>query len=116
VDPDRPLPFSLGDAGVWSTAVDLMRWNEALERDELGVSARLQTPGRLNDGTELKYGWGLDVLTVAGHRVYRHGGVWTWLSTQLVRIDDLRTGFVIISLEYDEGRPDRLATLLIQDS
>lgn len=114
VNPDRPLPLTLGDAGVWSTAVDLMRWNEALERDELGVSGLLQTPGRLNDGSVLEYGWGMDVLTQAGHRVYRHGGVWTWLSAHLVRVDDLGAGFVVISLEYDEERSGRLAGLMIE--
>jgi CubicO group peptidase (beta-lactamase class C family) len=116
VDPERPLPLSPADAGLWSTAVDLLRWNETLESDELGVSALLQTPGRLDDGTVLEYGWGLDVLTQAGHRVYRHGGVWTWLSTQLVRIDDLRAGFVILSLEYDEERSNRLADLMIENA
>ncbi len=34
LDAHYPAALSLGDGGVWSTAPDLMRWNEALERDD----------------------------------------------------------------------------------
>ncbi|MEU4424310.1 serine hydrolase domain-containing protein [Actinoplanes sp. NPDC024001] len=111
----EPAALSLGDGGVWSTAADLLRWDLALERDELGVSALLHTPGRANDGTELDYAWGLGVRTHAGNRVYRHGGLWAGLSSQLVRIADRRSGFVIIALDHDEDRTARLATALIDD-
>ncbi|MEQ4724495.1 serine hydrolase domain-containing protein [Nonomuraea sp. B19D2] len=80
LDPHYPAPLSLGDGGVWSTATDLIRWNQALERDELGVSALLQTPGRLDDGTRLDYAWALGVREHAGRRIYRHGGRWARLS------------------------------------
>ena len=90
-----------------------MRWNEALERDELGVSALLHTPGRLNDGTRLDYGWGVDVLTSAGRRIHRHGGVWPGLNAQLVRLADQRAGFVVIALDDDEGRAVALTAALI---
>ncbi len=63
--PPRPAPLSLGDGGVWSTARDLLRWNEALHRDELGVCGLLRTPGRLDDGTPLDYAWALGVRTRA---------------------------------------------------
>lgn len=114
-DPEYPAPLSLGDGGVWSTARDLVRWNEALERDELGVSALLHTPGRLDDGTLLDYAWALGVRTHAEFRVYRHGGLWAGLSTQLVRIADQRCGFVVIALDADENRTARLADALIEE-
>jgi hypothetical protein len=95
---------SLGDGGVWSTAPELLRWNQALDRDELGVSALLQTPGHLDDGTQLDYAWPLDVREHAGQRIYRHGGRWARLSAQLVRLADLYSSFVIIALDDDEDR------------
>lgn len=110
-----PAALSLGDGGVWSTAPDLMRWNQALERDELGVSTLLQTPGRLDDGTRLDYAWGLGVRTHAGCRIYRHGGRWAGLSAQLVRIADRRSSFVIIALDDDEDRTANLADAMIDE-
>ncbi|MGW0202342.1 serine hydrolase domain-containing protein [Nonomuraea sp. NPDC003201] len=110
-----PAPLSLGDGGIWSTAPDLLRWNQALERDELRVSALLHTPGHLDDGTLLDYAWAVDVHTHAGCRIYRHGGRWAGLSAQLVRIADQRSSLVIIALDDDEGRTANLANAMIKE-
>ncbi len=40
----HPAPLSLGDGGVWSTARDLLRRGQALDADELGISALMETP------------------------------------------------------------------------
>ena len=114
-DPRYPAALSLGDGGVWSTAADLLRWNAALERDELGVCALVHTPGHLDDGTRLDYAWALDVRTHADCRVYRHGGLWAGLSTQLVRIADRRSSLVIIALDADEDRTVKLADAMIEE-
>lgn len=115
LDSHYPAPLSLGDGGVWSTASDLMRWNKALERDELGVSGLLQTAGKLDDGTPLDYAWALDVRTHRGRRIYRHGGRWAGLSAQLVRLADQCSSFVIIALDDDEDRTATLATAMIEE-
>ncbi|BCJ49176.1 hypothetical protein Asp14428_06510 [Actinoplanes sp. NBRC 14428] len=104
-----PAPLSLGDGGMWSTAPDLLRWNDAMSRDELGVAALVQSPGELGD-----YAWGIDVRTYAGTRVYRHGGLWAGLSAQLVRIPGAG-GFVVLALDIDEDRTAGLAGALIAD-
>ncbi|GAA2638598.1 serine hydrolase domain-containing protein [Paractinoplanes durhamensis] len=110
-----PAPLSLGDCGVWSTAADLMRWNEALANDELGVSGLLHTPGRLDDGTSLPYGWGVDVLTRAGFPLHRHGGLWAGLSAQIARLPAQRAGMVVIALDHTEARTQKLADSLINE-
>ena len=98
-----------------------MRWNQALLRDELRVSSLLHTPGQLDDGTELDYAWAIDVRTLAGvagtagSRVYRHGGLWAGLSTQLARLPDQDSSFVIIALDHDEDRTTGLADALIHE-
>jgi CubicO group peptidase (beta-lactamase class C family) len=115
LDSQYPAPLSLGDGGVWSTAEELVRWNQALERDELGVSTLLQTPGHLDDGTQLDYAWALGVREHAGRRIYRHGGRWAGLSAQLIRLADRRSSFVIIALDDDEDRTVTLANAMIEE-
>jgi CubicO group peptidase (beta-lactamase class C family) len=108
-----PAPLSLGDGGVWSTASDLLRWGQALERDELGVSALLHTPGHLDEGTELDYAWAIGVRTHAGSQIYRHGGLWAGVTTQLVHIPDQKASLVILALDIDEQRAAGLADATI---
>jgi CubicO group peptidase (beta-lactamase class C family) len=111
----HPAPLSLGDGGVWATATDLLRWNQALNDDVLGISTLLQTPGRRNDGTPLDYAWGVGVRLHAGHRLYRHGGGWPGVQAQLIRIPDLRASLVILALADDAKRPADLAGALLDE-
>jgi CubicO group peptidase (beta-lactamase class C family) len=86
LDPARPAPLSIGDGGMWSTAADLMLWAAALDEDRLGITALLQTPGRLDDGTALDYAWGMGVREHGGRRLYRHGGGYADVRTALLRV------------------------------
>jgi CubicO group peptidase (beta-lactamase class C family) len=109
----HPAPLSLGDGGVWSTARDLLRWSQALNADELGISSLMQTPGGLDDGTTVGYAWGMGVRSHGGYRVYRHGGGWPGLRALLARIPDLNQSLVIIALADDsERRTDLAASML----
>jgi CubicO group peptidase (beta-lactamase class C family) len=109
----RPAPLSLGDGGVWSTPSDLLRWSQALNADELGISPLMQAPGSLDDGTPVGYAWGVGVRSHAGYRVYRHGGGWPGLRALLARIPDLNQSLVIIALADDSERRARLADSML---
>lgn len=67
-----------GNGGLRSTAGDMARWMQALHGGKvLGGAAyrEMTTPGKLADGTPLRYGLGIVVnQPLLGHRVYRHGG------------------------------------------
>jgi CubicO group peptidase (beta-lactamase class C family) len=109
----HPAPLSLGDGGVWSTAIDLLRWGQALNADELGISALIQTPGRLDDGTPIDYAWGIGVRSHADYRVYRHGGGWLGLRALHARVSDLDLSMVLIAIaDHTERRVDLLNSLL----
>ncbi|MDX3108046.1 serine hydrolase domain-containing protein [Nonomuraea angiospora] len=109
----HPAPLSLGDGGVWSTAADLLRWGQALNADELGISALIQTPGRLDDGTPIAYAWGIGVRSHAGYRVYRHGGGWQGLRALHARVPELDLSMVLIAIaDHTERRVDLLNSLL----
>jgi CubicO group peptidase (beta-lactamase class C family) len=97
----HPAPLSLGDGGVWSTATDLLRWSQAFNVDELGISTMLQTPGRLDDGTVLDYAWGLGVRSHAGYRVFSHGGGWPGVRSKLAHVPDVKASVLAVALHDD---------------
>lgn len=109
----RPAPLSTGDGGAWSTPADLLRWAEALNTDQLGISELMQTPGRLDDGTPVDYAWGTGVRSHAGRLVYRHGGGWPSLRALLARIPDLGLSLVTIAVADDTERRVPLADSLL---
>ncbi|MFG1960988.1 serine hydrolase domain-containing protein [Nonomuraea sp. NPDC049028] len=109
----HPAPLSLGDGGVWTILSDLLRWGQALNADELGISELMQTPGRLDDGTPIDYAWGIGVRSHAGHRVYRHGGGWTGLRALHARVPDLDLSVALLALnDHTERRVPLLNGLL----
>ncbi|MEV0461250.1 serine hydrolase domain-containing protein [Catellatospora methionotrophica] len=112
-DPLSPGPLSLGDGGLWSTAVDLLRWADALNDSSLGVSGLLQAPGRLDDGTILDYAWGMGVRRHHGLTVYRHGGGWPGVRTLLARVPDRGIGIVVTALDDDTDRTAALTDGLL---
>jgi CubicO group peptidase (beta-lactamase class C family) len=113
LDPARPAPLSLGDGGMWSTAADLLRWCRCLDDDLFGISAQLQVPGLLDDGTPLDYAWGTGVRQHAGRRVYRHGGAWADLRAVLVRSPERGVALVSISTGDHTERGGALADALL---
>ncbi|MEO3884374.1 serine hydrolase domain-containing protein [Nonomuraea sp. B5E05] len=109
----HPAPLSLGDGGVWTTLSDLLRWGQALNADALGISELMQTPGRLDDGTPIGYGWGIGVRSHAGHRVYRHGGGWTGLRALHARVPGLDVSAALLAIDdHAERRVPLMGSLL----
>jgi hypothetical protein len=98
---------------VWSTVRDLLRWSQALNGDELGISPLVQAPGCLDDGTPVGYAWGAGVRSHHGYRVYRDGGRWPGLRALLARIPDLDQSLVIIALADDSERRVELAASML---
>lgn len=72
--PDMLLGNRRGGGGVFSTAGDLLIWNDALTRNRLGafVSEKLQEPARLRNGRRLDYARGL-MLDDDGEIVWHSG-------------------------------------------
>jgi CubicO group peptidase (beta-lactamase class C family) len=68
-------PFAAGS--LCSTAADLTAWLAALHGGKV-LSAEsyraMTTPATLNDGTKLRYGFGLALSAPHGHRSIAHGG------------------------------------------
>lgn len=80
-----------GDGGMITTLADLARWDVALRTDRVGtpgLAQRLLTRGRLDDGTDVDYAFGLNVYTYRGHRVVEHGGGMLGFTVDMARFPD----------------------------
>jgi CubicO group peptidase (beta-lactamase class C family) len=113
LDPAYPAPLSLGDGGMWSTAADLLGWCAGLNDDRLGITALIQTPGRLDDGTELDYAWGMRALRVGDQSVYWHSGSHADVRTKLARVPERGFDLVILALADQTERSAPLTEALV---
>jgi CubicO group peptidase (beta-lactamase class C family) len=71
---------SYAAGALCSTAGDLVRWTRALHGGQIlseTMHEEMITPGRLSDGTKLRYAMGLGRYETAGHPVIWHAG---WVS------------------------------------
>ena len=72
---DHDWPFAAGS--LCSNAADLVAWNRALHGGQVLSAASYKemiTPGVLNDGTPIRYGYGISVADIGGRRAISHGG------------------------------------------
>lgn len=83
----RPGFYIVGAGGIYSTAPDLLRWENALNAGRV-VPKRLlalaTTPARLSDGSTAPYGFGLSLKPDAsGVSRISHGGHWRAFKSHL---------------------------------
>ncbi len=67
-----------GDAGMWSTLEDLLRWDANLNQSRLAggqdLFTRMAAAGKLRDGRRLSYGLGVMLGEFRGHEMVYHSG------------------------------------------
>jgi CubicO group peptidase (beta-lactamase class C family) len=100
---NAPLTDSVvGPTNVYTTVEDLARWDENFYTGRVGgraVIERMEQPGRLNDGTELDYAFGLMVGPAHQHRgwqVVEHGGGQGGCGSWMVRFPELYLSVVVL--------------------
>ena len=82
-------PFAAG--ALCSTVLDLVDWTDALFGGQVVSDDSLKamiTPGALNDGSPIDYGFGLGIGDLEGHRTIRHGGGINGFVTMLAHFPD----------------------------
>ncbi len=80
-----------GATSLFTTVGDLLRWEQNFVDVTVGgrtLIDQAQVSGRLNDGTEAGYGWGLAVGTYRGVRTVGHGGADAGYRSDVVRFPD----------------------------
>lgn len=89
---DTPSNERAGAGGLYTSVRDLVRWDENFYAPKVGDSrlvARVQTPGRLSNGAELSYAWGLQIGNYRGQPIVEHGGALGGYRAHVVRFPQL---------------------------
>jgi CubicO group peptidase (beta-lactamase class C family) len=89
-----------GSSSLFSTVDDLARW--LINFDDAGVGGRdaialMQTPGKLNDGTSVPYGFGILTGSYRGLPMFTHSGGWASFDTYTVYLPQQRLGIVVLA-------------------
>jgi CubicO group peptidase (beta-lactamase class C family) len=95
-----PLNAIYGEDNIYSTVEDMYKWDQALYTEKLVKSATLKeafTPGSLNDGEVLPYGFGWGVGKFLGLDKVSHSGSWLGFRTYILRFPNQRFTVVILS-------------------
>ena len=77
-----------GDGGMFSSVIDLFKWNEALYTEKLVKQETIQEaykPYVLNDGSVGDYGFGWNLYEVDSNKVVDHSGSWIGFRTHILR-------------------------------
>ncbi|MGH2540268.1 MAG: serine hydrolase domain-containing protein [Actinomycetota bacterium] len=118
----EPARFhAVGAGGLWTTAADLARWSANFDDDRLTdgwLPERLTTRGRLDDGTEIHYAWGLSVRSHRGLPIVSHGGNFPGWESKMVRFPTESITVIVLANREDLGvsaRAFRLADEVLAD-
>jgi len=96
---NSPQNERAGAGGLFTTVGELARWDENFYDGRVGgpdVIRMLETPGRLNSGTELTYGWGLMAGSYRGVPIIEHSGSLGGYRTHVIRFRPLHTSVAIL--------------------
>ena len=95
-----PSLNTTADGALYLTALDMMKWDEALASGKLigkaGYDA-MWTPVKLNDGKSHPYGFGWGVRSVNGKRVIEHGGAWQGFKAHIARYPDSKLTVIVFA-------------------
>ncbi len=122
---NAPLTDSVvGPTNVYTTVEDLARWDENFYTGQVGgmaVVKRIHQPGRLNNGTELDYAFGLEVGLAHRHRGWQmveHGGSQGGYSSWMARFPEAHLSVVVLFNHFLWGMRDyalQVADLFLED-
>lgn len=97
--------------GAYSTAIDLLRFVEALENHKLVNAHSLEMLQRGKVDTQqsgVRYGYGFNEWKVAGQRIVGHGGGAPGVNTMLQIYPDLGYSVIVLS-NFDPPAAEQIA-------
>ena len=106
-----PMLNTTADGSLYTTVLDLAKWDAALRGEALVKKATLDTlwtPVTLKNGQTRQYGfgWGFDVQR--GHRIIEHGGSWQGFRATVTRYVDDGLGILILA-NLAQAQPEAMS-------
>ena len=103
----------VGDGGVYTTIDDLLLWDRNFYDNHLGsgeadLIKQLTTPGVLNNGEALDYGFGLTMQQYRGLPMISHGGAFVGFRAEMIRFPEQRFSIAVLCNRSD-GSPQEKA-------
>ncbi|MQY61489.1 serine hydrolase [bacterium] len=113
----------IGDLGVFTTIKDFLKWDQNFYENKLGDGTQnlinmMLTCGKLNNGEEIPYAFGLNISRYGGLKIVSHGGSAVGYQAQYMQFPDQRFSVVILSnlSNFSTGRIARkIADLYLAD-
>jgi CubicO group peptidase (beta-lactamase class C family) len=96
---NSPQNERAGAGGLFTTVRELARWDENFYDGRVGgldLIRMLETPGRLTNGAELSYAWGLRVGSYRGLPMVEHSGSLGGYRAHIIRIRPAHTSVAIL--------------------
>ena len=96
---NSPQNERAGAGGLFTTVRELARWDENFYDGRVGgpdVIRMLESPGRLNSGTELTYAWGLMVGSYRGLPIVEHSGSLGGYRAHIIRFRSAHTSVAVL--------------------
>jgi CubicO group peptidase (beta-lactamase class C family) len=113
---------NVGATSLFTTAVDLAKWEENLDDGKVGgpkVLELMHTRGILNDGDTLSYAFGLGIGDYRGLRTVGHGGADAGFRSNVVRFPEEDFAVIVLSNLADfnpGGLARRVADVYLADA
>ncbi len=103
----------IGDGGVFTCVDDLLLWDQNFYNNKLGKGGqelidRVLTPGKLNNGEELDYAYGLGIGDYKGLRMISHGGAFVGFRADMIRFPEERFSVICLA-NLSRINPSQLA-------
>lgn len=91
----------VGDGGVYTTVEDLLKWDRNFYHNKLGKGTqalidRILTHGKVNDGRQIIYAWGVQRERYRGLRIAYHNGAFLGFRSELLRFPEQKFSVIIL--------------------
>lgn len=106
-----PMFNTTADGALYLTALDMLRWEEALAQQKLLKKESYEamwSPVKLNNGKTHPYGFGWFLGEVNAHKEIEHGGAWQGFKAQIVRYPEDKLT-VIVFANLAQANPAKIA-------
>ena len=101
----------LGDGGIYSSVMDLAKWDKTLYNTPLVRKKTQQmafTPNILPDGTNSEYGFGWRISDYRGRLCYHHSGSTIGFRNEIQRFPQQKTTVIVLT-NRDNADPKAIA-------